>query len=35
MDATIESDTSQNINSSKSSGYLIKNYSDDDRDKKK
>ena len=31
MDATIESDTSQNTNSSKSSGYLIKNYSDDDK----
>ena len=33
MDATIESDTSQNKNSLMSSGYLIKNYSEDDSDK--
>ena len=33
MDATIESDTSQNTNSLVSSGYLIENYSKDDSDK--
>ena len=33
MDATIESDTSQNTNSLISSGYLIENYSKDDSDK--
>ena len=33
MDATIESDTSQNTNSVISSGYLIENYSKDDSDK--
>ena len=33
MDATIESDTSQNTNSLISSGYFIENYSEDDSDK--
>ena len=35
MDATTESDTSQNTNSLISSGYLIENYSKDDSDKEK
>ena len=33
MDATIESDTSQNTNSLIRSGYFIENYSEDDSDK--
>ena len=33
MDATIESDTSQNISSLISSRYFIENYSEDDSDK--
>ena len=33
MDATIESDTSQNTNSLMSSGYLIENYFEDGSDK--
>ena len=33
MDATVESDTSQNTNSLISSGYFIENYSEYDSDK--
>ena len=33
MDANIESDTSQNTNSLRSSGYFVENYFEDDSDK--